>query len=239
MVEDAIRDLYELGKEEFRKGNYLVAEDYLKQFVQENDNFADVFNMLGVIHQQKGRFREAIASFQRALKINPNYTEASLNLALTYNEVGEYQKGQELLTQARQTTTRESTTGLLDDVARAKLANMHADIADVYRSLGEYSEGIDEYRKALGLKPNFPDIRTKLGISLREWGRLEEAIKEFEQVKSLHPAYSPAGINLGIAFYSLGDLERARAEWEEVLKYNPNHPAAKFYLGLLEKKHGD
>jgi len=235
-VDDALRELYERGKELFKKGDLKSAEEFLCRFAQANDRFADVFNMLGVINQQKNEYQEAIISFQKAIQINPNYTEASLNLALAYNEVGEYKKGQELLIRARQTSTRETKTGLLDDVARAKLANMHADIADVYRSLGEYSQAVDEYRKALDLKPNFPDIRTKLGISLREWGKLEEAIMEFERVKEIQPAYSPAGINLGIAYYSQGDLERARSEWLQVLKYNPEHQTAKFYLGLLEKK---
>lgn len=235
-MDDSLREIYERGKELFKKGELKNAEEFLRKFAQSNDRFADVFNMLGVIHQQKSEYQEAIVSFQKALQINPNYTEASLNLALAYNEIGEYKKGQEHLIRAQQTTTRETKTGLLDDVARAKLANMHAEIADVYRSLGEYAQAVDEYRRALDLKPNFPDIRTKLGIALREWGRLEEAVMEFERVKEIQPAYSPAGINLGIAYYSQGDLERARSEWLQVLKYNPDHQTAKFYLGLLEKK---
>ena len=45
----------------------------------------------------KGELRKASAHFEKALEINPRYTEASLNLAITYNDLGEFKKAQEVL----------------------------------------------------------------------------------------------------------------------------------------------
>ena len=52
--------------------------------------FADVYSMLGSICYQKGRLLDALALFDEALRLNPGYTEAALNLALTYNDLGKY-----------------------------------------------------------------------------------------------------------------------------------------------------
>ncbi len=46
--------------------------------------------MLGVIHHDRGDFQDARRDFETSLKINPHYTEASLNLAVTYNDLGLY-----------------------------------------------------------------------------------------------------------------------------------------------------
>ncbi|MCK5796617.1 MAG: tetratricopeptide repeat protein, partial [Deltaproteobacteria bacterium] len=75
------------GREHYENHEFLQAEALLTQVVQDDNDFADVYNMLGVIYHDQGRFRQAQTSFERALEINPAYTEAALNLAVTYNEL--------------------------------------------------------------------------------------------------------------------------------------------------------
>ncbi|MBT8494342.1 MAG: tetratricopeptide repeat protein, partial [Deltaproteobacteria bacterium] len=83
-MNDELRHLFILGREHYHAGDYDLAETYLSQVVDEHPHFADVFNMLGVIHHGQGRFSEAEEAFEKALALNPNYTEAALNLSVTY-----------------------------------------------------------------------------------------------------------------------------------------------------------
>ena len=77
----ALKQLLTLGRGYFEKKQYERAEKYLSQIVEQNQSFADVYNMLGVIYHDVGQFSRAQQCFEEALKINPAYTEASLNLA--------------------------------------------------------------------------------------------------------------------------------------------------------------
>ncbi|MBI5286152.1 MAG: tetratricopeptide repeat protein, partial [Deltaproteobacteria bacterium] len=184
------QELYELGKRAFEGRNYKEAQHYLEMLLQEKEGFADIYNMLGFIYHTNGRHEEAIRLFQKAIEINPNYTEASLNLVVAYNEAGEVEKGQELYSRAKK-VGKEGSTSYLDPYVKGKLANMHADIGAIYQDLGFYEEAIEEYKKALALRPNFVDIKTKLGVVYRDSGEYTMAIKELEEVKSVNPNYVP------------------------------------------------
>ena len=83
-MDEQTKDFLKLGRDAYRKKEYSRAEDYLTRVAEQHDDFADVFNMLGVIYHDRGLFTKAQQNFERALAINPRYTEAALNLAVTW-----------------------------------------------------------------------------------------------------------------------------------------------------------
>ena len=87
-MDDRTKQLLTLGREHYEKREFDKAEHYLKQVLERGSAYADVYNMLGVISHDHGQFEEAQKFFEEALSINPNYTEAALNLAVTYNDLG-------------------------------------------------------------------------------------------------------------------------------------------------------
>ncbi|MFW5920383.1 MAG: tetratricopeptide repeat protein, partial [Polyangiales bacterium] len=60
-MDDRTKQLLSLGREHYEKRDFDKAEHYLKQLVDRDVKFADVYNMLGVIHHDRGRFDEAEA----------------------------------------------------------------------------------------------------------------------------------------------------------------------------------
>ena len=86
----------EKGREHYENREYDKAEAYLLKVVEAEDSFADVMNMLGVIYHDKGQVAFAQEYFEKALRINPHYTEAALNLAVTYNEQGRYNQANQI-----------------------------------------------------------------------------------------------------------------------------------------------
>lgn len=227
------QELYELGKRAFEEGNYGKAQDYLEGLIKEKETFADVYSMLGFIYHTNGRHQEAIRLFQKALEINPNYTEASLNLVVAYNEAGEFEKAQEIYSKAKRGSVSAS---YLDPYVKGKLANMHASLGTIYQDLGFYREAADEYKRALALRPTFVDIKARLGVVYRDMGEYPMAIKELEEAKGINPNYTLAGLNLGVTYYQMGQIEKARREWLEVLQQNPDDQRARMYLNLIKEK---
>jgi tetratricopeptide (TPR) repeat protein len=230
-MDDRHRQLIALGHEHYAAGEYDKAEHYLGQVASDGGEFADVHNMLGVIWHAQGRFAEAEGAFERALKINPAYTEAALNLSVTYNDRGKYHKAREVYGHAMQRSSDQPRH--LDPFARGKLANMHASLGEAYAGVGLYNEAVRELNKALELCPGFVDLRTKLGNVYRDMGEPEAALAEYELVKSEKPDYLPARLALGLALYSLGRRADAVAEWEMVLAAHPDDRRARAYLRMV------
>lgn len=233
MTQD-INELVATGKQFFDKKEYHRAETYLRQAVGKGIKYADVYNMLGVIEHIEGKFDSAIKMFKEALKINPNYTEALLNLAVLYNDLGHYAEAKKLYTNLHK--AQKAKHRQIEPVLKGKLSNLHANIGDIYRSLGLYSYAIEEYKKALGLNPGYVDIQTKLGVSYRENGELPKSLAELKKVIKADPKYIHAHIQLGVTYYSMNKLAEAKKQWMDAAKRDPGNEYAQMYLRLAEAK---
>ncbi len=230
---DDVRNLFSEGKRAFQQHQYEVAQKLFTQLVKKRPYFADVYNMLGVIHHNSGQFSDAVRFFEKALKINPKYTEALLNLAVLYNDLGKYKKARELYAKVQE-KSREHKGGKMDPFIRAKLANRHAEIGDIYEGIGFFPEAIEEYQKALKLGPTFLDIRCKLAICLREMGKYRQSIEEFKKVIKSNSKYLYAQVQLGVTFYAAGKAADAIKQWKQVLKRQKDNEGAKMYLRLAQ-----
>jgi tetratricopeptide (TPR) repeat protein len=222
---------YELGKKAFDEKKYEAALVCLEKVRDEKPDFADVFNMLGLIYYYKGKHRDAVDLFKNAIRINPFYTEASLNLSIVYNELGEIDNAVDVYTGARQ--AKKDDTHYADPYVKGKLANMHAAIAAIYKDIGFLPEAVDEYRKAISLRPEFVDLRTKLGMVYRELGEHLTSVKELNEALMANDNYIPARVQLGLTYYSMGKLDLARIEWERAIAKKPDDKMAKMYLSLF------
>ena len=225
-----IKDLIDLGKRQFEGKNYARAEQYFLKVLRSGARYADIFNVLGVIYHIEGKFNNAIESFEKALEVNPNYAEATLNLAVLYNDLGEYKKAKGLYSRLQ----KQRSSAQMDAILRGKIANMHAQLGDTYRGVGKYEEAIDEYKKALKISPTFADIRTKLGVAYRENNQKELSARELSQAIETKPSFKQARLQLGVTLYLMGQKEKAAKAWQEVLKKDKDNEIAKMYLRLCQ-----
>ncbi len=79
------------------KGRYDQAIPLLEKYVAENPKSADGFNYLGYSHRKLGRFDEALANYQMALKLQPQHRGANEYLGELYLEMGDLAKAEERL----------------------------------------------------------------------------------------------------------------------------------------------
>jgi tetratricopeptide (TPR) repeat protein len=232
-MDDKLREALTTGRELYGQKEYARAEPYLAALAAAKVGYADVYNMLGVVYHDAGQFSKAQGCFEEALRINPAYTEASLNLAVTYNDMGKYVEAKDLYLGALTSSTRPGAK--LDSFVMGKLANMYADIAGVFASSGSYDEAIAEYRRALALRPTFIDIRLKLAATLRDAGKGHDALRELKAVLAQNPDYLPARIHLGLTMFSTGDVAGAEHELQAVVAAHPDERRARLYLQMIRE----
>lgn len=233
-MNEEIEEFYSRGKELFDKGSYAEAEKLLSEVIRVYPHYADVQNKLGVISHLKGDLKNAVDHFERALILNPKYTECSLNLAITLNEMGSFDKAQEVFLKAAQIANPEPHN--IDPFVKGRISNEHAKLGSLYHDIGLYNEAIEEYKKALKLSPHFVDVVTKTGIAYRDKGMHEEAIVEFIKAKGINPRYVPAWIHLGVTYYMRGFVGMAVEEWEKALEIDPDSKDAHMYIRLVRKE---
>jgi len=232
-MDEPLKQLLTLGRGYFDKKQFAQAERYLAQVVEQHPGFADVQNMLGIIYHDQGQYGRAQRCFEAALRINPAYTEAALNLAVIYNDMGRYDDARDVYQAALERQRREP--GEMDPFVKGKIANMYADIGDVFASSASWHQAIEEYQRALALCPHFVDIRVKLGDALRDAGEHDEAISQFELAIEQNGNFIPARIHYGIALYSAGRRDEAVQVWKDVLERSPGNKSAQMYLNLVRE----
>jgi tetratricopeptide (TPR) repeat protein len=233
LVNERVKQLLVLGREHYQQREFEKAEQMLRMVLEEEDRYADVHDMLGVIAHSRGNFLVAERHFERALEINPAYTEAALNLAVTYNDRGKYEKAREVYSRIK--IGQAGTAMGLDPFARGKIANMHADLAQAYHDAGLLREAIREYEKATSLCPQFADLQVKLGTLLREVNDLPGARTRYEAALQHKPEYVPARLQLGVTLLALGEPTLAAEQWQAVITVEPDNSQAKMYLRMLER----
>ena len=234
-MDDNFQDAYERARKFYEEGDYTRAERLYLQILKTNSKgYADVFNKLGLIHHRKGKLVKAAESFEQALSLNPKYTEASLNLAVTYNDLGRFDDANRVFSQATNVVRDEPTS--LDPFIQGKLANMHGTLGDMYFDLALYDDALREFRKALKLRPSSVDIMTKIGITLREQRDFDDAIQMLMKAKRTNPKYLLSYIHLGITYYMKGFLDLAMEEWEAAQRIDPSRREAQVYIALAKKE---
>ncbi len=225
------REILMRGRRAFERGEDRVALESLTRLTANGIEYADVYYMIGMLHERGENFDAALDSLRSAVRINPSYVEALLALASLFERRGDFDRSQGYAERASQLA--KSSTGGLDPTTRGKLANQQAALGDTLAQVGEKRDAIEEYRRALDRCPSFHDIRHRLGMTLREAGLPCQASREFRRILSVHPGMLDSQVQLGLTCYSMGRTPEAIAEWEAVLEKDASCKEAQMYLRLV------
>ncbi|MBI4513264.1 MAG: tetratricopeptide repeat protein [Gemmatimonadetes bacterium] len=225
------------GKECLARNDVVGAIAALREAGAREPKYADVRNLLGIGLSLAGELEAAVAEFTRAVELNPGYVEAHLNRAIVLNELGRFDEAQEAFRRAWESEDRRGLP--YPKTAAARLANVHAELGDLYLEVGGRSEAITQYRAATQLRPDFVDLRNKLARALIEAGDLEAARTELEAVLAQNPEYAEARVNLGLIHYRWGDEESAAREWRLCLERKPDHSRARAFLKMLGRQRAE
>src|ERR1051325_6937214 len=101
-------DMLSAARDYFKENRYALAEPLLNQLILKNAKSPEVFQMLGTIYYDQGKFNKAIRAFKRALELEPTYTDASVGLSIILNDIGKYEEGRKVFEDARELLNKQS-----------------------------------------------------------------------------------------------------------------------------------
>ncbi len=96
---------------------------------------------------------------------------------------------------------------------------------------GNFNDAVEEYHRAIRLKPDLAWVHYNFAITLQDMGRTQEAVQEYRaaiQIQSKNPSYHN---NLGTILYQQGRLSESEAELREAVRLAPEHVRARVNLG--------
>jgi tetratricopeptide (TPR) repeat protein len=210
-----------------------------RQRVQEiNDLLAEVEipeSEPGSLHVKKGNilaadknYEAALAAYDAALAIAPDYHPALTNKGCVLSSMGCY----------------EEAIAAYNAALTVK-PNYHLALfnkGNVLGKLGRYKESIAAYDAALAIKPDDHEAFYGKGLALDYLGRYEESIAAYDAALKIKPDYHQALYNKGYALDDLGRYEESIAAYDAALKIKPDkHEAlntkgvALNYLGRYEE----
>jgi tetratricopeptide (TPR) repeat protein len=103
------------------------------------------------------------------------------------------------------------------------------DIYDAYFSRGialahlkKFDRALDDYTKAIELKPNFKEAYFERGLLRLTLKKFDGAIADLDMVIKLDPKNYVAYANRAIARFITGDSEKAISDIEKSIEINPN-----------------
>jgi len=154
---------------------------------------------MGNEERAKGRPRESLALYERAVSLDPNFAVAYARIAVFYGNTGELEKAKEYVTKAYELKDRVSE--------RERLY-----ISEKYYGYitGEIPKVIEVLETSARLYPNDYIPHNNLALQYLLLGRYEDARKEAQAALRLSPTNNSARVNLTGAFLGLGRFEEAQ-----------------------------
>jgi len=176
---------------------------------------------LGVVLSSiPGRSSRAIAEFEEAIRIHPNYSEAHDDLGNVLEGVPG--RGDEAIRHYEEALR-----------IRPGFAEAHNDLGLALAHAGRVPEAVNEYEAALGAKPGYFEACANLGALLCGAGRLAEGIQRLEAALRLKPDYARAHFFLANGMVQAGRVPEAIQHYEEALRLQPDLAEASSNLGMV------
>ena len=180
------------------KGNGDSAKYFFKKAYQlsKKNKFRTIevrtVNNLGMFHWNKGKFKEALDYFFKALKINESLPkEKQIKFSILYNNIGLIYQEMNLNDKALEYHQKSYELRKRDNQTKDQASSLN-NIGICYHSLGQNKMAIETYKKGLevakGSKNNidYYKILENTGNALQSDGQFKESIKYYVEVLQ-HP----------------------------------------------------
>jgi serine/threonine protein kinase/tetratricopeptide (TPR) repeat protein len=183
---------------------------------------------MGNEERNKGKVRESLAFYQRAVELDPNFAMAYARIAVFYGNQNQFESAKEYVQKAYELRDRVSE--------REKLY-----ITEKYYNYvtGEIDKAIETQQTWSKLYPTDFTPHNNLALNYLYVGRYDEALQEALEAVRLSPNNISARENLIGSFLGLERIDEAEQASNELLKTNPDYPGGHYNSFVFAFMRGD
>lgn len=176
--------------------------------------------------QVQDMYDEAIQHFMTALRYEPDYVEARVNLASIYMEMGRYGDADAELERALDLAPQ-------DDLALAKKGEL---LVRQQRP----NEAVPYLKQSIRLRSNQnPSAHYYLGVAYTARNQIDEALEELQVAQYQDPNNASVQYQMGSIYEKQGNAAAAVEHYQQALRLKPEYMAARRKLASYYEKRGD
>lgn len=149
-----------------------------------------------------GKWELAVQEYQEAIRIDPAYVRAYVNLGAVYLQ-------NQMLDLARYNFSMAISLAPESELA-------HFNLGLYYAHTEDYANAIAEFQKALMLNPNSAEMMVELGKAYYKSGQYREAARMYQRAMALDDHFVSANFYLGVLHRREQNLDSARVQWQKV-----------------------
>ena len=193
---------------------------------------------LGDSLKVRGKIKEALASYKRAIATNPDYVDGYRAISQMYFQQNEPELAKAIYEMAENHNSELLQAKDYNALGIAYLQKITV-IDSEQQSLKEEleSNAIACFEKAIQINPSYADAHCNLGSAFIRKNQLKDAILAYKEAIDIDPNFAQPYFNLGILLNNIGKVDEAIACFQSAVDLVPNWIEAKHYLGkLLERQ---
>jgi tetratricopeptide (TPR) repeat protein len=118
-------------------------------------------------------------------------------------------------------------------------AEASCNLGILFRQQGRLKEAVARFRRALQLRPDYPEAHNNLGLTFNDQGDASSAVTCYERTLRLQPDNPLARSNLGVALQGLGRVAEAALAYRQALARQPDQAGTHYNLALALLAQGD
>jgi len=177
----------------------------------------------GSVFFQRGYMDQAAASFQIALRDDPQSAEALYGIGSVYLDQQKTAEARESFERALKLRASYPDTS----------ANSWNNLGLLAAREGRMDEAVGYFQEALKLSPDHLIALNNLGSAYRQQKRWDDARKTYDRALEINPNDAEANYGLGMVLAQNDDTARAFDSLQKALKLRPVYPEALNNLGIL------
>jgi tetratricopeptide (TPR) repeat protein len=239
------------------RGKHLLADDQLdkagiefRNALQIEPRSAEALFLSGQVAERRGNLRSAVAQYQRAVDIDPEYTAPRASLARVYVLAGDPNRAMTLIGPGLDKHPNDPDLLTVRAAARAQLkdaAGAHTDaeralrlgpqnevavalLAALYRNGGDPERAIKLVANALTRLPHSTDLHAVLANLYIEVKQPQDAEQQLREIVKLRPQELAPRYQLALFYASSQRLDDAERVLTEAVKVRPDSNEAKLAL---------
>jgi protein O-mannosyl-transferase len=183
-----------------------------------SDNYVIQENR-GAAYAKLGNYSRAIEDYDRAIEINPQYSEAYNNRGVAYGKLGNYRRA-------------------IEDYDRAIEIDPECVLSYVYRGaayleLANPGQALSDYDRAIAIDPENPDGYSNRGAAYDKLGNYRQAISDYDRAIELNHEYAWAYNGRGASYAKLGNRSQAISDYDKAIEIKPEYAEARYNRGVL------
>jgi tetratricopeptide (TPR) repeat protein len=180
----------------------------------------------GLEHYNNQNYQDAIQNLERAIALDPNYTEAYYQLGLSYLAINDSDKARVYLGHALFYYKVNQHVGFSE-------SEIHYHRGRAHHQLGNYEEAIKDFDEAIKLNDRFVDAYIERGRVYNLQNNRGNAFKDFNKAVELAPNNAVALANRAYTYYLQNKYDEAARDVEHALRIDSKNMLLYFTRGLV------